>query len=197
VDDLRSARPVRSRSFGHGLGTKDRDEERHELGTTSRAVESGETLDRPNESKAQFSEARPRTGSRDAGPAARAAEPDPSSTLTRLSRPLKASFDARCVFPVNGLHARCGFFESLSGPPANGAIAFQASREENFWWGAAHGSRRGRDPHKAAKPTRCEPFRSGGFLSPKSESLRPRKAKLATAAVAGGRVRKGLSPDPP
>jgi len=27
--------------------------------------------------------------------------------------------------------------------------------------GAAHGSRRGRDPHKAAKPTGCEPFSAG------------------------------------
>jgi hypothetical protein len=35
-----------------------------------------------------------------------------------------------------------------SGP--NGTIALRASREENSRWGAAHSSRRGRDPHKAA-----------------------------------------------
>jgi len=37
-------------------------------------------------------------------------EPGPSSTLTRLSTPLKASYDARCVFPVERFLRTLRFF---------------------------------------------------------------------------------------
>jgi hypothetical protein len=51
--------------------------------------------------------------------------------------------------------------------------------------GAAHGSRRGRDPHKAAKPTGCEPFSAG------AEQTTPR-ASTSQTTNDEARVRRDL-----
>jgi hypothetical protein len=57
--------------------------------------------------------------------------------------------------------------------------------------GAAHGSRRGRDPHKAAKPTGCEPFSAGAEQT--TPRLSPRKRRMMKPALAANYTRSSGS----
>jgi hypothetical protein len=113
-------------------------------------------------------------------------EPGPSSTLVRRLT-LSTFLTQVASFRAHVFDAHCVLSKSLTPSGPNRTIALAASREENSRWGAAHSSRRGRDPRKAAKPKCCESFSGGGRTYHRSGFLMNERSSRVESATAFSR----------